>query len=131
MSRGHIRQRASGSWTLEASAGADDAGRRVRISRTVRGTRRDAEKALTELLRGVDRGTVSRAGDEDFGSYLGRWLRHMRTRVDPGSWDRYESLVRVHVVPRIGKVRLEKLRPHHLQAVLDGMLAKVPRRRPS
>jgi integrase len=123
MSRGHVRQRAAGSWTLEASAGADDAGRRVRISRTVHGTRRDADRALTELLRDVDRGTVSRAGAEDFDPYLGRWLRHMRTRVRPGTWSRYEGIVRVHVIPRIGRVRLERIRPHHLQRVVDEMLA--------
>jgi integrase len=34
---------------------------------------------------------------------------------------RYEQLVRVHITPRIGGVKLAQLRPHHVQAVLDGM----------
>jgi integrase len=122
--RGHIRQRAARSWTIEASGGFDDGGRRVRISRTVRGSRRDAEKALTALLREVDQGTVAHGGTETFGSYLvDRWLPHMRTRVRPETWDRYENLVRVHVLPRAGKVKLERLRPHHLQHVLNEMIA--------
>jgi integrase len=121
--RGHIRRRAAGSWTIEASGGSDDAGRRVRISRTVRGTRRDAERALTELLREIDRGTVARAGADTFGSFLtDLWLPHMRTRVRAETWTRYEGLVRLQVVPLIGKVTLAALRPHHLQGVLDEML---------
>jgi hypothetical protein len=52
----------------------------------------------------------------------------MRSRVKTETWARYENLTRVHIVPRVGNVKLEKLRPHHLQRVLDQMLAWVPRR---
>jgi integrase len=122
--RGHVERRASGSWKIVGSSGFSDAGRRIRITRTVRGSRRDAEKALTKLLREIDQGTVARSGADTFGSYLTeRWLPHMRSRVGMTSWERYESLVRVHIVPRCGRVKLGNLRPHHLQAVVDGMLA--------
>ena len=47
----------------------------------------------------------------------------MRSRVTASTWRRYEELVRLHLIPRCGRVRLDKLRPHHLQATLDGMLA--------
>jgi|SRR5215217_4731466 len=95
--RGHIRQRAAGSWTIE--------------------------KALTELLRDIDRGTVARAGADTFEAYLSRWLDHIRSRVRQETWERYAGLVRVQIVARIGRVKLEKLRPHHVQRVLDEMLA--------
>jgi integrase len=121
--RGHIRQRAAGSWTIEASGGFDDGGKRIRLSRTIHGTRRDAEKTLTSLLREIDTGTAARPGTETFEAYLYRWLEHMRPRIRPVTWERYEILIRAHVVPRIGKVRLDKLRPHHLQRVVDEMLA--------
>lgn len=121
--RGHVRKRSAGSWTVEVSGGFDDAGRRVRITETIRGTERDAQRTLTRLLRDVDEGKVARAGAGTFGSYLtDRWLPHMRSRVREETWSRYESLVRIQIVPRCGRVRLAKLRPHHLQATLDGML---------
>jgi len=120
--RGHIEQRSAGSWRIQASGGFDDAGRRVRVSRTVRGSRRDAEKSLTQLLREVDTGTAAASGAETFGTYLtDRWLPHARTRVAASTWKRYEVLVRVHLVPRCGRVKLAALRPHHLQAALDDM----------
>jgi integrase len=43
--------------------------------------------------------------------------------VRPETWERYESLVRVQIVSRCGRVKLARLRPHHLQTALDGMLA--------
>jgi integrase len=52
-----------------------------------------------------------------------RWLPHAATRVRPSTHERYCSLMRGHVEPRIGRVRMAKLRPVHVQAVLDGMIA--------
>ena len=77
---------------------------------------------MTTLLREIDTGTAARAGADGFEAYLYRWLEHMRQRVRPSTLERYETLVRYHVVPCIGRVRLDKLRPHHLQRVVDEML---------
>jgi integrase len=123
--RGHIRQRAAGSWTIEASGGFDDAGRRVRITRTVRATRRDAERALTKLLREVDTGTATANGSTTLSRFLEEtWLPHTETRVRPTTLRRYTSLVRVQISPRIGRVKLAKLRPVHIQSVIDAMVAE-------
>jgi len=121
--RGHIRQRSAGSWTVQVSGGFDDAGKRLRITETIHGGERDAQKALTRILRDVDRGQAARTGTGTFGTYLGRWLEHQRSRVGRHTWERYESLARVWIIPRCGRVRLAALRPHHLQAALDAMLA--------
>lgn len=64
----------------------------------------------------------ARPGADTFETYLARWLEHMRPRVRQTTWERYEILVRPHVVPRIGRVRLDKLRAHHVQRVVDEML---------
>ena len=45
--RGHIAERAPGVWRLPVSAGSDDAGNRQRVTRTVKGTRRAAEREGT------------------------------------------------------------------------------------
>lgn len=122
--RGHVRQRSPGSWTVQVSAGFDDAGKRVRITRTVRGTERDAERALTKLLREVDQGTAPTTGKTTVTRYLTEtWLPHAATRVRPTTLARYEQLVRVHVLPRIGRVKVSSLRPSHIQGVLDAMMA--------
>lgn len=121
--RGHLTERRPGSWTVQVSGGFNDAGKRVRITRTVRGSRLDAERVMTKLLAEVDRGQVVGPGAETFGRYLEqRWLPHMRARVGDAAWTRYEGLVRMYLVPSCGRVKLSALRPHHLQSALDAML---------
>jgi integrase len=122
--RGHIEQRSAGSWTIQASGGFSDSGKRIRVTRTVRGSRRDADRALTKLLHEVDTGTVVVDGRTPLERYLeDRWLPHAATRVRPTTHERYCSLLRGHVEPKIGRVRLAKLRPFHIQTVVDDMVA--------
>jgi hypothetical protein len=49
--RGTIRSRGSGTWQLVVDAGRDPlTGRRCQLTRTFRGTRREADRAGAELL---------------------------------------------------------------------------------
>jgi integrase len=54
-------------------------------------------------------------------AYLVAWLGRKRHEVRPGTVKRYEQLVRDHVVPTIGSVQLARVRPQHVQSVLDAM----------
>jgi hypothetical protein len=54
MKRGHLTERRPGVWRLVVSDGFDAAGRRRQIVRTVKGSKRDAQRALTTMLREKD-----------------------------------------------------------------------------
>ncbi|HMC67479.1 MAG TPA: tyrosine-type recombinase/integrase [Gemmataceae bacterium] len=43
----------------------------------------------------------------------------------PGTYERYEECLRLHVIPALGKVKLEKLTPQHVDAALTRMEAGV------
>src|SRR4051812_31500996 len=117
--RGHIEQRSEGRWMIQASGGFQEGtGKRVRRTLTVRGSRKDAERVLTRLLREIDTGQVADPGRLTLQRYMDdRWLPHAATRVRPTTHERYVSLMRRHVLPRIGRMQLSKLRPMHVQAV--------------
>jgi integrase len=62
------------------------------------------------------------------GEYLDRWLSHsVRGRVRQKTYERYESIVRVHLAPALGRIRLKALTPDHVRGLyrekLDGGLA--------
>ena len=77
--RGHIRKRSAGSWQISVSAGFDPVtGKRKQIWRTVRGTKKDAEREVTKLLREVDAGNSADPGRLTVGDYMERWLRHVQ-----------------------------------------------------
>jgi integrase len=61
--------------------------------------------------------------------YLNRWLAHAQTRVRPGTYEGYESLIRCHISPVIGHQRLADLHPLHLQDLYTARLTATPTRR--
>lgn len=55
--RGNIRRRAKDSWTIQVYLGKDPAtGKKRYASRTVRGSKKDAETALANLIRAQETG---------------------------------------------------------------------------
>jgi len=75
--RGHIRQRNKGgnTWSLVISLGADPAtGKLKQHWETVKGSKRDAEKRLSELLHQLDTGAYMAPGKTTVADYLDRWL---------------------------------------------------------
>lgn len=55
--KGHVYQRAKGSWTIVYDLPVDRLrGKRRQKSQTVRGTKRDAERVLREVLVSIEQG---------------------------------------------------------------------------
>lgn len=127
--RGHITERRPGVWRLVVSAGFGGNGKRRQMTKTVPGTRRDAEKALTAMLRELDQGTAA-DGRQPLDQYLStEWLPQVSSvskrgrPLAPTTRQRYRDAVR-HVSREIGKVRLSDLRPTHVERLRDQLLAR-------
>jgi integrase len=88
----------------------------------------EARKALREARSNADAGLVFDAGKLMLGDYLDRWLADsVKDTVRQRTYERYESIVRVHIRPAIGRVKLKALTPAHARALyrqkLDSGLA--------
>jgi len=46
--------------------------------------------------------------------FANEWLVSIRSAIKFKTWESYEGLLRVHVVPRVGSIQLAKLEPSHL-----------------
>ena len=111
--RGHIRRRGVRSWELKFEAGRDDAGRRNIRYVTVKGTKRQAQAKLSELLAALGNGSFIEPSKLTVAAFV-------RTRID--QWEaagdilartaqRYHQLTDHQIAPHIGGVLLQKLRP--------------------
>lgn len=67
--RGHITERSPGRWRVVVSNGFGDDGKRRQITRTVHGSKRDAQRELTKLLRDRDEGRLA-DGRQPLATYL-------------------------------------------------------------
>lgn len=47
--------------------------------------------------------------------YLGEWLKVHKQVIRPRTYERYEAIIRLHLVPTLGKLSLQKLTAQHLQ----------------
>lgn len=86
-------------------------------------TRQDADSELRKLLQRLDRGGDPFPKNMTLREYCEKWLDHQRSRIRPRTWERYSSILGMHVMPEIGAVRLAKLRPAHIQSVLDRVVS--------
>lgn len=80
-------------------------------------TKKDAQEAVTKLLREVATGTYIEAKKQTVGEYLEHWLSaHAESKLAPTTVGTYRYLCRVHIVPSLGSVPLQGLRPLHLDS---------------
>ncbi|MDQ3923809.1 MAG: site-specific integrase [Actinomycetota bacterium] len=91
-------------------------------------TRSEVAAKLSKALADREGGLTYDAGKQTVGEYLTRWLSNsVRDTVRQRTYERYESIVRVHLVPAIGSVKLKTLTPDHVRGLyrekLDGGLA--------
>ena len=115
--QGHSRKRGNDSWAVVVNLGRDPVtGRRRQLWRSVKGTKREAEALLVQLLHQRDTGIDQLPGRLTTGDYLERWLGdYARTNTAPRTFETYESIVRKHLVPALGSIVISKLRPQHIQ----------------
>jgi integrase len=98
-----------------ASVTMPDGRRRSRSARS----KAEGVAALRELLRQRDQAIPRDPGRERLGPYLQRWLEDVRPRLAPATWKKHESIVRVHLEPALGHVRLSELSVVHVRQWLS------------
>jgi len=115
--KGYIRQRSKGSWELTLDAGKDPAnGRRLRLFETVKGTKKDAQRRLAELLVSIEKGGYIRPQHLTLGEWLEKWLAsYVNLHTSPRTAEGYQIIIRRHLIPSLGRVPLSQLQPQHIQ----------------
>ena len=115
--RGHITKRGKNSYSIKISMGKDAATGKYKYQWvSVKGTKKDAEKRLSEVLHQLDTGTFMKPGKTTLGEYMERWLQdYVWPNLAPRTAEGYESIIRCHLTPALGKIPLTQLKPEHLQ----------------
>jgi integrase len=56
-------------------------------------------------------------------AFLQRWLESIKPTIRESTWVRYEGLSRVHLIPALGRTRLDRLTPEQIDRFLADRLA--------
>ena len=86
-----------------------------------------ADRAAAERLA-VVLATEAKANERSVGLSLGRylletWLPAKRMNLRLSTWTGYRSIIELHVIPRVGRLPLRRLRAHHLESLYADLLA--------
>jgi len=115
---GHIRRRGENSWEVKYEIGVDPrTGKRITKYVSVKGTKKAAQTKLAELIASVAAGSHIDNSKITVAEFV-------RSRVD--QWEasgditartaaRYRELVENQIVPHIGAMMLQKVRPLHVE----------------
>lgn len=109
--RGNITKRGKGSWRLKFDLGVDDAtGQRNTQFVTVRGTKKEAEAELNRRLHQVEEGSFVERSGATVESYALHWLSAIApSKASAKTLERYGEIINLHIVPKLGKIALQKL----------------------
>ena len=132
--RGHITKRGKDSYTIVLNLGRDpETGKRKQQWVSVKGTKKEAEKRLSELVSQLDNGIYIKPKKTTLTEYLNMWLNeYAKNNLSPRGFERYSGIIRKHLIPDLGKVILTQLKPEHLQKhyttkLNDGLSARTVR----
>jgi integrase len=110
--RGNITRRGRSSWRLKFDIEAAGGKRQTRYV-TVRGKRQDAERELARRLNAAHDGTLVEPSKITIADYLRSWLDSPHGLAGKTA-ERYRQLADQQIIPHIGAVPLQKLRPAHV-----------------
>ena len=114
--RGNIEQRGENTWRIRYDLPLGPDGKRRQARVTFHGTRREAERELTRLLREKDLGLSLEPSRLTLGQLLEKWLEYAKPNLAAQTWERYALIIEKHLVPALGVVLLTRLSPLQIQA---------------
>jgi integrase len=116
---GHLRERTPGSWELRAYQGRDPLTRRKKYAtRTFKGTRREANKALAQFVTQTATATVATQGT--FGELIERWYAIAAPDWAPNTRKEHRRIIDRYLPP-ITAIRLERLRTADLDSFYSSL----------
>ena len=121
--KGSIRQRSKGTWQLRYDAPPDGTGRRRFVSKTFKGNKKDAERALRELLATIENGGYVASDKETVAQFMVRWLEtYAATNTTVRTLHGYRGYVERYINPTIGNIQLQSLTARHIQGLYADLL---------
>jgi integrase len=107
---GSIYRRKDGMWVAQYTIGDK---RRYLYGKT----KAEVTEKLTKAMADRDSGLVFDAGKMTVGEYLDRWLDSIRDTLRRRTWTRHEEVVRLHLKPSLGGIRLDRVNALQIQSL--------------
>lgn len=115
---GTIYQAPDGKWMAQATI-------RSRRKSLYGKTRKEVADKLRALLADLDKGVLPPPERLTVAQFMERWLEDSKRRsVKPRAYEHYRQMTGYYIVPNLGRVKLSRLQPVHLQGLYSQLLER-------
>lgn len=113
---GNIRKRSDGRWEGRYTAGYDpDTGKRI-IKNVLAKTQAEAKDKLSKAIEEAKGLDIAHSGDCTVSAWLHTWYElYAQPNIRLATANRYELMMNVYTIPRIGNIKLSRLTSRDLQ----------------
>jgi hypothetical protein len=111
--KGNIRQLGRDRWEIRYDLPPGVDGKRKQKSVTSRGPKKAAQIRLREILASMDSGIFAEPSKITVADALDDWLEALQ--VTDKTRQRYEEIIRLHLRPALGHIKLQKLTPDYIE----------------
>ncbi len=121
---GTIRQRPNERWEARFTVGRDP-GTGKQVQKSVYGvTQKEVRQKLAQLTAAIDSGTYQAVNKTTVSAWFREWLDvFCANKVKPLTLQSYESVIKNHITPAIGAMKLHAIKGTHIQKIYNTMTA--------
>ena len=120
--RGHIEKRGN-KYSFILDIGRDPVTRKRRQKRVSGFTsERKARRAMVDMMADLNNNTYTEPTNVTLKKHITTWLNHKEKRVTIGTYNHYHSYATHHIIPAIGHIKIQDLRPIQLQNFYDSLI---------
>ncbi|MCD5401646.1 site-specific integrase [candidate division NPL-UPA2 bacterium] len=114
---GHIRKKKEGVWELRIELPLAPDGKRKTKYATFKGSERGAKKELSRLQNHYASHKNLIATNDTVADILNTWIGEAKIKgeIRHNTLERYEAIIRNHLIPNFGSIKLNKLEPQHIR----------------
>ena len=120
---GCIRQKKDGRWEARMTVPDPETGK-SKVKTFSRNKQKEVVAWMKKMSLDISAGNYVGERKETVADWIITWLNeYAKNSVRQTTWESYESVARCHIIPVIGNVRLQDLRPEQVQRLYNEKLA--------
>jgi integrase len=119
---GTIRRFNETTWQGRVTLGLDPGTGKQKQKSIYGKTKAEVQRKMNEALHQVDEGIYTEPSRLTVGKWMDIWLDEYTGGIKEQSRDQYRSVIKVHILPALGNVKLVSLKPHMIQAFYNSLV---------
>jgi len=85
-------------------------------------TQREARQWVQQMQSQIDKGLTLVGTQSTLAEYMEHWLKTVKSSVRPNTWVQYTQITHQHILPSLGKIKLNDLKPAQIQSLYNSKL---------